>query len=87
MFDVYQHSTLPQFHCLVRQGETLPHEAKAWQWKKVRALTNVWPEAEANIEGDGYHLYKVAATFEDVRRAAHSQSRKQAKNQLPARPQ
>ena len=72
MFDLYQHSTLPQFRCLVRHGETLPHEAKACQWKKIRTLTNVWPEAEANIEGDGYHLYQVATTFEDVHRA-HSQ--------------
>jgi hypothetical protein len=55
------------FGRVVPSGKALPPQAPPTDWGIVRTgIQKVWPEAEAHIEADGYHLYKMQVTFDEI---------------------
>jgi len=66
MFNIYQHGKKLDYRLIIREGASLPSEAKEENWKQAKSVEKVSLEAEKNIQIRGYHLYKSVATFQEI---------------------
>jgi hypothetical protein len=66
MFKIYLHGKKPDYRLIIREGASLPSEAKEENWKLDKTVEKVSLEAEKNIQNRGYHLYKSVATFQEI---------------------
>ena len=64
------HKTVPLWRLVIHEAKGFPAETNAEEWRFTRARTaddtNV--EVRDMIEADGYSLFKVGGTFDDVER-------------------
>ena len=66
MFNIYQHGEKSDYRLIIREGASLPSEAKKENSKLDKTVEKVSLEAEKNIQNRGYHLYKSVATFQEI---------------------
>jgi hypothetical protein len=66
MFDVYQHKKLPQYRVIVPKGNPFPAEGNEQDWRLAKTVEQIWPEAQEQINGKGYYLYKPVVTFREM---------------------
>jgi hypothetical protein len=65
VFDFYQNKRKPESRLIVRHGAPLPAEVEGSEWVLIKVVEKMDDKANAEVEANGYYLYRMDGFFEE----------------------